>query len=100
VIVLEVRGPVDQVTGLLKSADGVAKVTAEPAGDGVTCYEVRTHQSRDLREDLCQRLVRQNLPVRRLDLRRRRLQDRWNEINNTDETQLRSDAETGSTAVA
>ena len=46
-----------------------------------------------LREELCQRLMRQNWSVRRLDLRRRRLQDRWNEINNTDDTVARSGME-------
>jgi ABC-2 type transport system ATP-binding protein len=85
VIVVEARGPVDQVTGLLKSAEGVAAVSAEQLEDGVAAYEVRTHDHRDLREELCNRLVRNNWPVRRLDLRRRRLQDRWNEINASDD---------------
>lgn len=88
VIVLEVRGPVDQVTGMLKSAEGVTKVTSEPVEDGIAAYEVRTRESKDLREELGQRLMRNNWPIRRLDLRRRRLHDRWNEINNTDETQI------------
>lgn len=86
VIVLEVRGPVDQVTGMLKSADGVDRVTAQPIGDGLASYEVRTRQHRDLREELARRLAGSNWPLRRLDLRRRSLQDRWNEINNMDDS--------------
>ena len=86
VIVMEVRGPVDQVSALLRSAEGVEDVRAQPAEDGLGLFEVRTVHDKDLREDLCQRLVRNNWPVRRLDLRRRSLQDRWNEINNMDDS--------------
>ena len=64
-------------------------------------------QNRDVREAISQRLAKNGWPIRRLDLRRRRLQDRWNEINNMDESLLRSapaavegrPPRTGSTAV-
>ena len=82
VIVVEVRGPADQVTNLLRSTEGVASVTPEPLGDGLYRYLVRTHKQQDLREAICQRVVKGGLVLRRLDLRRRSLQDRWNEINN------------------
>jgi ABC-2 type transport system ATP-binding protein len=84
-ILIEVRAPADQVAGVLRSAEGVTHVQTNNLGDGLTACEVRTQQSRDLREALAQRLVRQGWPLRRLDLRRRSLQDRWNEINNWDE---------------
>jgi ABC-2 type transport system ATP-binding protein len=95
-IVLEVRGPADQVTAVLKTTDGVAKVTAEPLGDGLTGFEVRTHQSQDLREVLSQRMSKNGWVIRRLDLRRRGLQDRWNEINNFDDFAPRTEAPQGS----
>jgi len=88
VIVLEVRGPTDQVLGVLKTTEGVSHVNAENLGDGVATYEVRTNPFRDLREILGQRIVKNGWPLRRLDLRRRRLQDRWNEINNMEEALL------------
>jgi ABC-2 type transport system ATP-binding protein len=88
VIIVEVRGPADQVTGLLKTTEGVAQVSAQGASDGVTAYEVRTHHNQDLREQISQRLARNGYGLRRLDLRRRKLQDRWNEINNMDEGML------------
>jgi ABC-2 type transport system ATP-binding protein len=90
VIVLEVRGPADQVAQSLRSAEGVAAVSARPLGDGLTAYEVRTHRYQDLREDLGQRVLKNGWALRRLDLRRRSLQDRWNEINNMDESLLRA----------
>jgi ABC-2 type transport system ATP-binding protein len=82
VIILEVRGPADQVAVALRNTEGVAQVTTQGADDGVTTFEVRTHQRKDLREQLSQRIAKNGWPLRRLDLRRRKLQDRWDEINN------------------
>jgi hypothetical protein len=82
VIVVEVRGPVDQVTNVLRGTDGVASVTSESLGEGLASYLVRTHKQQDLREVIAQRVTKNGWVLRRLDLRRRSLQDRWNEINN------------------
>lgn len=88
VIVVEARGPVEQIKGLLESADGVETVRVESQEDGLAVYEVRTRGFKDLREELSLRLARNGHGLRRLDLRRRRLHDRWNEINNMDVRQL------------
>jgi ABC-2 type transport system ATP-binding protein len=88
VIVMEVRGPMEQVTALLKTSDGVESVHSEGLGDGLAAYEVRTRGFQDLREMLAGRLAKNGYVLRRLDLRRRKLQDRWNEINNMDESLL------------
>jgi ABC-2 type transport system ATP-binding protein len=88
VIVLEVRGPLEQVKGVLETTEGVQQVHAEALADGLSSYEVRTHQSKDLREALATRLAKNGYALRRLDLRRRKLQDRWNEINNMEEGKL------------
>ncbi|MHB1422328.1 MAG: ABC transporter ATP-binding protein [Gemmataceae bacterium] len=85
VIVVEVRGPSDQVAVTLRNTEGVAQVTPKGGDDGLVFFEVRTHQHKDLREQISQRLAKNGWPLRRLDLRRRSLQDRWNEINNWDE---------------
>ncbi|HXG10439.1 MAG TPA: ATP-binding cassette domain-containing protein [Gemmataceae bacterium] len=77
VIVIEVRGPAEQVVNVLRTTDGVAQVTPLPVSDGVVGYEVRTHQDRDLREVISQRMARNGWPIRRLDLRRRRLEDHF-----------------------
>jgi ABC-2 type transport system ATP-binding protein len=82
VIIVEVRGPADQVVAALRNTEGVAQVTTRSGEDGLSTFEVRTHQHRDLREQLSQRIAKNGWPIRRLDLRRRSLQDRWNEINN------------------
>jgi ABC-2 type transport system ATP-binding protein len=79
-IVLEVRGPTDQVTNLLRSTDGVTQVHTQPLGEGLASYEVRTRQLRDLREEISQRIARNGWIIRRLDLSRRRLDDRFYEV--------------------
>jgi ABC-2 type transport system ATP-binding protein len=80
VIVVEVRGPVDQVTNLLKSTDGVEQVSSQTLGDGLASYELRTRNNQDLRETLSQRIAKNGWPIRRLDLRRRKLEDRFLEV--------------------
>jgi ABC-2 type transport system ATP-binding protein len=92
VIVVEARGPSDQMAVALRNMEGVSQVTVGSAGDGLASFEVRTHQRVDLREQISQRLAKNGWPLRRLDLRRRSLQDRWNEINNWEDV-------TGETAV-
>ena len=84
VIVVEVRGPADQVADAPRGVDGVTQVTTQSLGDGLNAFEVRTRRSEDLREQIFQR-GRPEWWLRRLDLRRRSLQDRWNEINNRDD---------------
>lgn len=83
--VLEVRGPVEQVTNLLRTTDGVEQVIAEPLEDGVIGYQVRTRHQADLREALAQRLAKNGWALRRLDLRRRRLEDRFLEVLRQDD---------------
>jgi ABC-2 type transport system ATP-binding protein len=85
VILMEIRGPGEQVANVLRTTEGVASVSTRPLGDGLSAFEVKTHQYRDLREILSQRVAKNDWPLRRLDLRRRSLQDRWNEINNLDD---------------
>jgi ABC-2 type transport system ATP-binding protein len=85
VILLEVRGPAESIANVLRTAEGVASVSTRPLEDGINLFEVKTHQYRDLREALGQRVVQHGWALRRLDLRRRSLQDRWNEINNLDD---------------
>ncbi|HBI44483.1 MAG TPA: ABC transporter [Planctomycetales bacterium] len=90
VIVLEVRGPADQVLHALRGVDGVTEATSRNLGDGLNAYEVRTRHSADLREQIFRVVANNNWAVRRLDLRRRGLQDRWNEINNQDDAALQT----------
>jgi ABC-2 type transport system ATP-binding protein len=90
IIVLEIRGPGDQILGVLRSADGVSSVSSENLGDGLHAYQIRPARGQDLREMLAARVYKNGWSLRRLDLRRRNLQDRWNEINNAEEEAARA----------
>jgi ABC-2 type transport system ATP-binding protein len=80
VILLEVRGPAEQVAGAIRTLDGVADVTVRGAADGLTGFEVRTHHDRDLREAIAQRLAQRGWTLRLLDLRKRRLEDHFIQV--------------------
>ncbi|MCS6849978.1 MAG: ABC transporter ATP-binding protein [Gemmataceae bacterium] len=80
VTVLEVRGPVDQVTRVLETTDGVTKVAVQPINGDLATYEVRTDQDSDLRETLFQRVARNGWTLRRLDLRQRKLEDHFVDV--------------------
>jgi ABC-2 type transport system ATP-binding protein len=108
VVVVEVRGPADQVARALRGAAGVAAVSQRGADDGVTAFEVRPQEGHDPREAIFAAAAANGWALRRLDLRRRGLQERWNEINNLDDAALRRSPATvepaanrvGSTAVS
>jgi ABC-2 type transport system ATP-binding protein len=76
-IVLEVRGPSEQVAGVLRATEGVRDLAGEPVEDGITAFEVRTHEDRDLREVIFQRVAKNGWTIRRLDLRRPSLEDHF-----------------------
>ncbi len=90
VVVAEVRGPVDQIVSQLRNLEAVSQLTTRDLGDGWTAFEIRAQQKRDLREPVFHCIARGGHSMRRLDVRRRTLQDRWNEINNWDDVKMRA----------
>src|SRR5438132_2252329 len=80
VIVLEVRGPAEQVNNVLRTTEGVSQVAPQPIGDGLVGFEIRTDQHRDLREAISQRMYKNGWTIRRLDLRRRTLEDHFVDV--------------------
>jgi ABC-2 type transport system ATP-binding protein len=81
VITLEARGPADQVANVLRQVEGVRKVVHQPTADGLSSYEVRTATNADVREQIFQRIAsHQGWTIRRLDLRRRKLEDHFVEV--------------------
>jgi len=81
VIVIDVRGPIDQVTNVLKTTEGVESVTLQSHGDdGLAAYEIHTEKGKDLREQLFQRVAKNGWTIRRLDVRRRKLEDHFLDV--------------------
>jgi ABC-2 type transport system ATP-binding protein len=81
-ITLEVHGPLEQVTNVLRTTDGVDDVTPQPLEDGVAGFEIRTRDHQDLREAISQRLARNGWPIRHIDLRRRKVEEHFFDIIN------------------
>jgi len=80
VLLLEVRGPAEDVTGVLQHEPGVKKVTSRPLDDGVTGYEIEQEKGKDLREALAKRVIEKGWTVRRLDLRRKNLEALYTDV--------------------
>lgn len=81
IILVEVRGPADQVAAAIRGVDGVEQVTHQPIQDGCHSFEVRTRGRKDLREAVYQRIAQNTgWALRRLDQRRRKLEDHFVEV--------------------
>ncbi len=80
ITVLEVRGPAEQVANSLRGTEGVLGVTVKALGDGVSRFDVRTQDGRDLRETFCQRLTEKGWVLRRLELQRRSLEETFFDV--------------------
>jgi ABC-2 type transport system ATP-binding protein len=79
-IVAEVRGPVAQVADVLRATGGVSDVRSQSLEDGLALYEIQTRDNQDIREELSRRIAGHDWPIRRLDLRRRKLEDLFVEV--------------------
>jgi ABC-2 type transport system ATP-binding protein len=80
-LVVEVRGPEEQVTRFLQEQPDLALVATKPLTDGVTVFELQTKdRSHDLREELARRILSKGWGVRRLDLRRESLEDLFTDV--------------------
>ena len=80
VLVMEVRGPADEVRKLLEQQAGVKKVTDRPLEDGMSLFEVEQDRNQDLRESLGKKVFEKGYAVRRLDLRRKNLEGLYTDV--------------------
>ena len=74
-LVVEVRGPGDQVAGFLRGQPGVSAVAVGTLDDGVGRFVLTAADAAGLREPLNKKLVDQGWGVRRLDIERPKLED-------------------------
>jgi ABC-2 type transport system ATP-binding protein len=75
VLVLEVRGPASEVKPWLEKEQGVARVKSLPCEKELCLFEIETVRNADLRETLAKSVVEKGWPLRRLEMRRQRLED-------------------------
>ncbi len=76
-IVLEARGPAEAIRGVLRAQAGVVHVNEAGVDGDHSAFEIKTKDGADLREVLGQKLAGHGWPLRRLDLRRVTLEDRF-----------------------
>jgi ABC-2 type transport system ATP-binding protein len=76
-IVVEARGPADAVRAAIQTVPGVDRVVAEGQDGPYAELRVQTRDGRDLREAVGQKLVSGGWPLRRLDLRKSSLEQRF-----------------------
>lgn len=74
-LVVEVRGPHEQVAGFLREQPGVSDVAVGKPHDGVAQYKLTVANASELREPLTKKLVDHGWGVRRLDIERPKLED-------------------------
>src|SRR5205823_1374520 len=72
---LETKGPVEQVTETLRKVEGVTDVTIRGHDDGWASIEVQTRENADLRETIGMAVSSRGWALRRLERKRRRLED-------------------------
>jgi ABC-2 type transport system ATP-binding protein len=76
-IVLEAKGPADAIRRALESAPQVARVNVARSEGEYATFEIQGTDGADLRETLAARVVQNGWSLRRLDLRRATLEDRF-----------------------
>jgi len=77
VLMVEARGPVEDVRKVLTATPGVASVRTLGDEAGVASFELRVAPGQDPREDVATRLVAGGWPPRTLTARRSSLEDRF-----------------------
>lgn len=80
VILMEVRGPAIEVKPMLEQDSGVAKVRLVSQEKETCVVEVETFNHADLRETLAKRVMEKGWSLRRLDLRRQKLEDLYTSV--------------------
>jgi ABC-2 type transport system ATP-binding protein len=81
VILLEVRGPEEQVAGAVRGMTDVTQVIVRKAPEGGLCsLEAHTRDNRDLREAISQHLTGKGWGLRRLERRRGKLEDAYFDV--------------------
>ena len=79
-ILLEARAPAEQVAEALRGIDGITAVTIRAQEDGWASLEVETRDNADLREAVGHAATGRGWPLRRLERKRRRLEDAFFDV--------------------
>jgi len=90
-IAVEARGPAEAIRAVLEKVPGAEKVILTGRDGDHAAFKVQARGGADLREEMATRLFQNGWPVRRLDLKRTTLEDRF--IQAVAQEELAADAE-------
>ncbi len=75
-LVIDIRGPQDGVLKFLQDQSEIATVAERPSESDLLTFEIKTRdRNKDFREELSRRIAQKGWGIRRLDLRREKLED-------------------------
>ena len=80
VLIVEARGPVDQIQSALKVLEGVTQVTVDSKGAGSAVFGVSTKDNRDVRESIAALVIGKEWGLLQMAFRRRTLEDAFFEV--------------------
>jgi ABC-2 type transport system ATP-binding protein len=80
VLLAEIKGPAEQVAGAMKTVEGVTWVGQNELNDGWQSLEIRMGEKVDPREKVFQQVVKNQWSLRRLDVRKRKLDEYFYEL--------------------
>jgi ABC-2 type transport system ATP-binding protein len=93
VTLVEARGPETAIAEALRGIQGVATVETRLGEDGIASFEVHTSdQDADVRETVSRALLGKGWPVRRLERKRRRLEDAFFDVLRAQDPLKRAEA--------
>jgi ABC-2 type transport system ATP-binding protein len=80
VILLETRGPAEQVAGVLRGLSGVVQIQDNAGEDGMANFTIRTDENADLREPISKAVGSRGWAIRRLERKRGSLDDAFFDV--------------------
>ena len=79
-LLIEVRGPANDIRQWLEHEPGIARVRLLSQDKETASFELETVNHADLRETLAKRVIEKGWSLRRLDLRRQKLEDLYTSV--------------------
>jgi len=77
IYVVEVRGPGQEAFDLIKGLPGITEIKPMTTDEGFTTFEIRTAHGEDPRERVAKKMTEKGYGVRRLEIRREKLEDTY-----------------------
>jgi ABC-2 type transport system ATP-binding protein len=88
IVIAEIQGPEEAVSAAMRGLEGVAALSSRPGSDGYMTYEIRTSARADPRAAVFAAVAKNGWTLRRLDVRKRKLDDYFLNLVRTDDVEV------------